>query len=128
MLPVYKWIKKPTIPQTVISLLKELMGRWKTRLEISRRGEKWERQWINILCWFLQGDSYSAVGFCICEIPIAVLFEESKKYLIREAGNRAVSWTNNFFVNNLKVYQQSHRLLKEVNKTIAQESLYIGSC
>ena len=80
------------------------------------------------MCGFLQGDSYSAVGFCICIIPVAMLFEESKKYPIREAGNRAVSWTNSFFVNNLKVYQQSHRLLKEFNKTIAQESLYTGSC
>ncbi len=60
MIRVYEWIG---IPQKVIKLIEELMGKWKTRLEIWNGGQKMTSRWIQILCRFLQGDSYSPVGF-----------------------------------------------------------------
>ena len=73
------------------------------------------------MCSFLQGDSYSPVGFCISEmIPFAKLLEESKGHWIEEARNRGVSRTHLFFVDDLP---QNNRLLKETNEIIVQASL-----
>ena len=45
-----------------------------------------------------------------------------------EPGKRDVSRTHNLFVDDLKVYQESHNLLKEINEVIVQASLDTGAC
>ena len=77
MLRVYEWIG---IPKDVIELIYQLMSKWKTRLEIWHKGEKVTSRWIEILCGFLLGDSYSHVGFSISEILVFKLLQESKGY------------------------------------------------
>ena len=77
MLRDYHWI---CIPKEVITLISQLMEEWKTRLEIWSRGEKLTSRWIDISCGFLQGDSYSPVGFCISEILVCLLLQQSKGY------------------------------------------------
>ena len=59
MIRVYEWIKQ------LIQLIEQLMSKWKTQLEVWNDGEKMMSRWIDISCGFLQGDSYSLVGFCI---------------------------------------------------------------
>ena len=125
MIRVYEWIGIPTV---VISLLRELVNKWKTRLELWKDGKKCVSRWIHIKCGFLQGDSYSPVGFCITEIPVAKLLEQSKGYRMGEPGKRDVSRTHSLFVDDLKVYQESHSLLKEINEVIVQASLDTGAC
>ena len=115
MVRVYEWIG---ISTAVISLLRELMNKWKTRLELWKDGEKYVSRWIDIKCGFLQGDSYSTVGFCITEIPIAKLLEQSKGYRMEEPGKRDVSRTHSLFVDHFMVYQGSHNLVKEINEVI----------
>ena len=93
--------------------------------------ERWGKcvsRWIDIKCGFLQSDSYSPVEFCITEIPIAKLLEQSKGYRMGEPGKRDVSRTHSLFVDDLKVYQETHNLLKEINEVIAQASLDTGAC
>jgi len=84
-------------------------------------------RWIQILCGFLQGDSYSPVGFCITEIPVCILLQHSKGYWMGEPGNRIVSRTHSLFVDDLKAYQESHIILKEVNEVIVQASYDTGA-
>ena len=79
-------------------------------------------RWIRILCGFLEGDSYSPVGFCITEIPVGILLQHSRGYRIGEPGNRVVKRTHSLFVDDLKVYQESHKVLKIVNEIIVQAS------
>ena len=43
-------------------------------------------------------------------------------------GGRDVSRMNSLFVNDLKVYQESHEILKEVNEAIVQASHDTGAC
>ena len=74
MIRKYEWIR---IQRSVIRLIKELMKKWKTRLEIRSDREKMTSQWIQILCGFLQGDNYSPVRFCISEIPVCILLQHS---------------------------------------------------
>ena len=44
---------------------------------------------------------------------IAKLIEQSRGYGMGEPGMRNVNRRHNFFVDDLKVYQESHNLLKE---------------
>ena len=104
------------------------MSKWKTRLEIWNEGEKVTSRWIEIQFGFLQGDSYSPVGFCITEIPVCKLLQQSKGYRRGEPGNRDVSRTHSLFVDDLKQYQENHKALKDVNEIIVQASHDTGAC
>ena len=125
MLRVYKWIG---IPDEVIELISNLMELWKTRLEIWSKGEKTTSRWIKISCGFLQGDSCSPVGFCISKIPVCRLLQESRRYRMGPPGNRDASRTHSLFVDDLKVYQESHEILGDVNDVIVQASHYNRAC
>ena len=125
MIKVYEWIG---IPRSVIKLIKELMRKWKARLEIWNYGAKMTSRWIQILYGFLQGDSYSPVGFCISEIPVCILLQHSRGYRMREPGNRIVKRTHSLFADDLKVYQESHNALKNANEIIVQASHDTGAC
>ena len=104
------------------------MEKWKTRLEIWSRGEKSTSRWIDISCGFLQGDSYSPVGFCFSEIPVCLLLQQSKGYRMGPPGCRDISRTHSLFVDDLKQYQESHETLKDVNEIIVQASHDTGAC
>ena len=125
MLRVYKWIG---IRDNVITLLSLLMRQWKTRLEIWKDGKKGISRQINIMCGFLQGDSYSPVGFLISEIPVCKLLQESKGQRMGQPEMRDVKRTHSLSVDDLKVYQESHKILKEVNEMIVQASNDTGAC
>ena len=45
-----------------------------------------------------------------------------------EPGNRVVKRTHSLFVDDLKVYQESHQALKIVNEIIVQASHDTGAC
>ena len=45
-----------------------------------------------------------------------------------EPGNRIVKRTHSLFVGDLKVYQESHNVLKNVNEIIVQASHSTGAC
>ena len=75
MLRVCQWTG---IPREVVQLVSVLMEKWKTRLEIWNNEEKMISRWIDIMCGFLKGDSYSPVGFCIAEIPVSNCYSRVK--------------------------------------------------
>ena len=85
-------------------------------------------RWIDIMCGFLQGDSYSPVGFCISEIPVCKLLQQSKGYRMGAPRNQSISRTHSLFIDGLKQYQESHEIIKEVNEIIVQASLDTGAC
>ena len=80
------------------------------------------------MCKFLQGDSYSLVGFCINEKPVCILLQHSRRYIMGEPGNRIVKRTRSLFVGDLKGYQESHNVLKNINKIIIQANHNTGAC
>ena len=125
MLRVYEWIG---IPKKVLELIYQLMSKWKTILEIWNEGEKVTSRWIEILFGFLQGDSYSTVGFCISKIPVCKLLQRSKGYRMGEPSNRNVNKTHSLFVDDLKQYQENDKVLKDVNEVIVQASHDTEAC
>ena len=125
MLRVYQWIG---VPDEVVKLISNLMELWKTRLEIWSKGEKMTSRWINIPCGFLQGDSYSPVGLCISEIPVCRLPQHNRGYRMGPPGSRDFSRTHSLFVDDLKVYKESHEILRHVNEVIGKASHDAGAC
>ena len=43
-------------------------------------------------------------------------------------GNRDVSRTHSLFIDDLKVYQESHKIFRDVNEVIVQASHDTGAC
>ena len=113
MLRVFDWIG---IPKDVRLVLEELMKKWKTRLEVWDDNKKCVSRWINIFCGFLQGDSYSPVGFCLTEIPVCILLSQTRGYRMGPPGEREVNRTHSLFIDDLKVYQESHQQLVAVSE------------
>ena len=108
MIRVYQWMG---VPQKVVNVISKLMEGWKTRLEIHQDGKVTTSRVINIVKGFLQGDSYSPVGFCLTEVPVAMLIEESDGYKMGQKGEERVKTSHSLFVDDLKIYQESHQKL-----------------
>ena len=125
MLRVYSWMG---LPANMISLRRQVMRCRKRRLEIWNEGEKKVSRWINIRYGFRQGESYSPVGFCLSEVRVCKLLQETKGYGMSQPGKSEVKRTHSFFIDVLKVYQESHKILKDVNETIVQASHDTGAC
>ena len=66
------------------------MERWKTKIEVTENGKTVTSRTINFKKVFLQGDSYSPVGFCITEVPVAMLIEETDGHNMGERGGERV--------------------------------------
>ena len=60
MLRAYQWMG---VPEKVVNVLSHLNKGWKTRLEVTDKGETKISRWIKTRKGFLQGDSYSPVFF-----------------------------------------------------------------
>ena len=116
------------IPKNVTALLKALMVKWKTRLEVWNDGQKQVSRWIQIVCGFLQRDSYSPVGFCLTEVTVCKLLKALKGYKMGRPGKRNMKCTHSLFIDNLKTYQENHKMLQTVNETIVQASNDTGAC
>ena len=116
---VIGWMELDIKVRKVIS---KMMSGWKTRLVITSEREQRKSRWIQFNQGFLQGDSFSPVGFCICEIPILMLIESSKGYRMGPPGARIVNKTHSLFLDDLKIYQETEEQLEVVNKILVQAS------
>ena len=65
---------------------------------------------------FLQGYSFSPVGFCLTEVPVAMLVEGSYGYKMGKGGDSVVKRAHSFFIDDLKIYQETHQKLQIVNE------------
>ena len=80
---------------------------------------------INIRRGFLQGDSFSPVGFCLTEISIVMMLEEAAGYKMEGGGD--CKRTHTLFIDDLKLYSSGHQKLQLVNETITMASLDVGA-
>ena len=121
---VFEWMRLDFAVRKVIS---RMMDGWKTRLDVIENGKSRKSRWIRFNRGFLQGDSFSPVGFCVCEIPILMLIDGLKGYRMGPSGNRIVNKTHSLFLDDLKVYQESEEELKVVNEILVQASKDTGA-
>ena len=80
----------------------QLVLGWKTRLEVTAEGKRETSRWINIRSGFLQGDSFSIVGFCLTKVPVAMLIEQSDGYIMGTPSNRNLKRTHSLLIDALK--------------------------
>ena len=125
MTRVYQWIG---VPETVVNIIVKLMEGWETRLELNENGKILTSRKIKIRKRFLQGDSYSSVGFCLTEVLISILIQETHGYTMGQKDKDRVKRTPSLFIGNLKIYQESHRNLEVVNEMIVKGSMDTGAC
>ena len=67
------------------------------------------------------------VGFCLLEVPVCKLLQETNVSRIGQPGKPEVKRTHRLFIDDFKVYQESHNILKDVRKAIIQTSHNIGT-
>ena len=79
--------------ESILNALKKLISGRKTRLEHNEGGKLQASSWIKISKGFLQGDSYSPVGFCLTEVPVAMFLEEVDSYRMGLPGERKIKRT-----------------------------------
>ena len=125
MTSVYQWMG---VPEKVISVIFKLMEGWNTRMEVTEDGKVLTSRKINIRKGFLQGDSCSPVGFCLTEVPISMLIKETDGYTVGRRDEERVKITHSLFIDDLKVYQESHRKLEVANETIVKAGMDTGAC
>ena len=80
---------------------------WKKRLEVTEDGKVLTSRASNIRKGFLQVDSYSPVGFCLTEVLVSLLIEETDGYRMEQRDEERVKSTHILFIDNLKIYQES---------------------
>ena len=66
--------------------------------------------------------------FCLTEVPVAMLMEDTDGYMMGQEGERGVKRTHSLFVDNLKMYQENHQKLEVVNEIIVKASMDTGAC
>jgi hypothetical protein len=70
----HSWIIKSLeligINNTIILFTMKIMSHWRTRTRIHTENKIIETEEIEIQCGIFQGDSLSALLFCICLIPL----------------------------------------------------------
>ena len=122
---MYQWME---VSEKVTNVIVKLMEGWKTRLEVTEDGKVVTSRKINIRKGFLQGDNYSLVGFCLTEVPISMLIEETDGYTMGRRDEERVKRTHSLFIDDLKIYQESHRKLEFLNEMIVKASMDTGAC
>ena len=125
MIRVYRWMG---IQEKVVKVLIKLMKGWKTRLEVTQNGKVKTSRLLNILKGFLQGDSYAPVGFCLTEVSVSMLLEETDGYKMGQKDEERVKRTHSLFIDDLKTYQENQQKLEIANETIVKASMDTGAC
>ena len=114
---LFEWMGVDIVVKKLIS---RMMEGWKTRLDISHDGESRKSRWIRFNRGFLQGDSFSPVGFCVCEIPVMMLIDKVQGYRMGPPACRIVNRTHSLFLDDLKVYQETEEQLELTNEILVQ--------
>ena len=125
MTRVYQWMG---VPEKVVNVIVKLMEGQKTRLELTEDGKVLTSRKIIIRKGFLQGVSYSPIGVCLTEVPISMLIEETDGYMIGQRDKERVKRTHSQFIDDLKIYQESHQKFEVVNEMIVKASMDTGAC
>ena len=78
-------------------------------LEVTQNGKVRTSRLLNILKGFLQGDSYAPVGFCLTEVPVSMLLEETDGYKIGQKDEERVKRTHSLFIDDLKTTERTNK-------------------
>ena len=87
MTTVYQW---KGVPEKAVNFIVKLMEGCKTRLEVTENRNTLASRKIKIRKGFLRRDSYSPIGYCLTDLPIPVLIEETEGYAMGQRDKEKV--------------------------------------
>ena len=76
------------------------MDGWKTKLEVTENGQISTSRIMRMKKEYLQGDSYSPLGFCFTEVPVAMLIEDTEGYIMGKKNEPRVKRKHSLFVDD----------------------------
>ena len=71
----------------------------------------------------MQGDNLLPVGFCLTEVPISMSIVETNGYTMGQKDKERVKRTHSLFIDDSKIYQESHQKLEVVNEMTVKASM-----
>ena len=122
-----KWSSFVFSPERTSSLDEIYLTQHKNTLEVREGITITKSRIINFRRGLRQGHVWAPVGFCLGEIPICLLLEESQGFMIGPPGKRETKLTHNLFIDDLKSYQPNHKTYVMVNETLVRISTDIGA-
>ena len=60
--------------------------------------------------------------FCLPEVPVAMLLEQTDGYKMGKPGERNHKRTHYLFIDDLKVYQENHKKLEIANELLYRQT------
>ena len=112
------------LPIQLINAIETLTQCWYTRVTLNSESETLTTNIIKFLKGIFQGDSLSVSLFVICLNPLSFLLKRVKGYALGQG--RSIHHTQNFFVDNLKLYAQTTNSIKKQLDIITTFSKDIG--
>ena len=99
-----KALELAKLPEKTITVIKALMKKWSTNVNIQNGRISMESQPIQYLHGIFQGDSLAVLFFILPVNPFSYLLNKLQGYRIGKNGNRNQNILDLFFVDNLKLF------------------------
>ena len=112
-------------PKYIITFLKNTMGKWKTRFQLSAGKKEIITKPVTLERGLFQGDALSPLLFCLAIAPMSTAlnnFEWNKEYPLY----RGTSITHLFYMDDLKLYAPDPKSLKRGLNLVYDVSDAIG--
>ena len=117
-------LKLAKVPPQLISAIEKLTKHWATIASLHGTNETIITEIIKYLNGIFQGDTLSVLLFVLCLNPLSFLLQKLKGYSYGKSRNYTL--THNFFVDDLKLYTSSIRILKKQLDLVTKFSKDIG--
>lgn len=120
VLKIYK------ICPTIVQLLETVMKDWKTQLQISSGGRVIKTEEIRIKRGIFQGDSLSALWFCVALNPISRTLTDTGYGFNIKAGRHNFMLSHLLYMDDLKLFTATRKQLETVLKLVHKMSEDVG--
>lgn len=114
------------IDPLVVSFLKVQMQRWTTRLQICTQNDYVNAGEINIKQGIFQGDSLSALWFCLAMNPLSTLLNRDQMGYKINSKNNHIRLSHLLYMDDLKLFSSTREKLNHLLDTTAKFSNDIG--
>lgn len=112
------------IDPKLVNFISSIMKSWRTTLQITTIEETLTSQTIEIKNGIFQGDSFSALWFCVALNPLSSILKRSKKGYTIKAANVEVKFDHLFYVDDLKLFASNKEDLNhnlQLTKTFSDD-------
>ena len=114
------------IDPKVVHFFKETMKRWTTRLQLKTEGGIMKIEEIQLKRGIFQGDSFSALWFCLALNPLSRAIQDSQYGFNLKTARGTQLMNHLFYMDDLKLYAATRNQLELLMKLVHRMSSDIG--